>query len=369
MAIRKQTISTFSSAFAGKRVVVTGHTGFKGSWLSLWLAELGAEVFGYGLPPVSAEGLYPFLKKGVFQRDQHGNIVDQASIEAFVEDAQPDFVFHLAAQPLVRLSYHTPIDTLTTNIVGSAQVLEAVRKIDKNCTTIFVTSDKCYQNREWCYSYRENDPLGGKDPYSMSKAGAELVAECWRRSFFDRHPHQSRVISVRAGNVIGGGDYSADRLIPDCVRAAMAKQPLTIRSPKATRPWQHVLDCLHGYLVAAVLVPQMPATPETEAFNFGPQDPHDHPVAEVADAFFQAWQADTPGVQVAPAEPSLAESVYLAVAIDKAQRLLGWQPVWSFETAVQLTADWYCARHLHDQDMLAVSRSQLQQFTQAALER
>jgi CDP-glucose 4,6-dehydratase len=231
-----------------------------------------------------------------------------------------------------------------------------------------VTSDKCYKNSEWCYSYRENDPLGGKDPYSMSKAGAELVAECWRRSYFDHHPHRSKVVSVRAGNVIGGGDYSADRLIPDCVRAALANQPLTIRSPKATRPWQHVLDCLHGYLVAAILAPQLSATADSESFNFGPQDPHDHPVAEVAEAFFQAWKAKTPGVQVAAAEPSLAESVYLSVSIDKAQRLLGWQPVWSFATAVKLTADWYCARHLNDQDMLAFSKSQLTQFTQDALQ-
>ena len=221
-----------------------------------------------------------------------------------------------------------------------------------------VTSDKCYHNREWWGSYRESDNLGGRDPYSMSKAAAELVAESWRRSYFDNHPCGSSVTSVRAGNVIGGGDYSLDRLVPDCVRAALADQHLVIRNPKATRPWKHVLDCLHGYLVVAARVPSIREAHtlcdarELESFNLGPVDPHDHPVAEVARSFFAAWPQETPGVQIVPAEKEMAEAGYLSVSIEKAQRLLQWQPIWNFSTAIAKTVQWYAARHLRQQDML-----------------
>jgi CDP-glucose 4,6-dehydratase len=357
--------SSLAEAFAGKRCLVTGHRGFKGAWLSLWLAELGAEVSGYGLDSPCGDGLYPSLKQGVFTSDQPGDLLNRSAVEQTIQRVQPDYVFHLAAQPLVRQSYADPIGTLGTNVMGSAHVLEAVRRLSNTCHTIFVTSDKCYVNREWCHAYRESDRLGGKDPYSMSKAGAELVAESWRRSYFDNHPQGSTVTSVRAGNVIGGGDYSADRLVPDCLRAALAHQPLIIRSPNATRPWQHVLDCLHGYLVVASKVPHMPRSSEWEAFNFGPQDPHDHPVLQVAEAFFEAWPQATTGVQVVPAEKAMSEAGYLSVSIEKAQRLLNWQPVWSFQTAVRKTVEWYAARHLENRDMLAISRLQISQFTHA----
>ncbi len=286
---------SYESTFAGKQIVVTGHTGFKGSWLSLWLSELGANVHGYGLAPNSSDSLFDCLDRGnIFASSELADLGDSDRVAKFIHRVKPDYVFHLAAQPLVRLSYAEPLNTIATNVLGSANVLDAVRTLEKTCHTIFVTSDKCYQNREWCYSYRENDPLGGKDPYSMSKAAAELVAESYRRSYFDKHPCGSLVISVRAGNVIGGGDYSADRLIPDCVRAALADRTLIIRNPRATRPWQHVLDCLNGYLHAACLAPELNNKADRESFNFGPCDPHDHPVVEVAQAFFEAWGESTP---------------------------------------------------------------------------
>ncbi len=365
-AVNRELARTVFNAFAGKKVLVTGHTGFKGAWLSLWLSELGAEVYGVSLAATDSDCIYSQVKEGVFRGDITLDITDQPAVLKVVEDVQPDVVFHLAAQALVRQSYADPWTTLHTNVMGSASVLEAVRKLSKTCHTIFVTSDKCYRNCEWLYSYRENDPLGGKDPYSMSKAAAELVAESWRRSYFDKLPQGSRVISVRAGNVIGGGDYSSDRLIPDCVRAALAGQPLVIRSPTATRPWQHVLDCLYGYLVTAAVVPEQAATEELESFNFGPADPHAHPVVSVAESFFQHWTQTTPGVVVEAADANRSEAHYLSVSIEKAQRLLGWNPVWPFATAVERTAQWYARHHLEQADMLAVSRQQIAEFAQAA---
>lgn len=366
--VDKQPAQTVFTAFAGKRVLVTGHTGFKGAWLSLWLAELGAEVFGISLPAADPEGMYSQVKQAVFRGEATLDIADQPAVLAAVESIQPDLVFHLAAQALVRQSYTDPWQTLQTNVMGSASVLDAVRKLPKPCHTIFVTSDKCYRNREWLYSYRENDALGGRDPYSLSKAAAEMVAESWRRCYFDKLPQGSRVISVRAGNVIGGGDYAADRLIPDCVRAALANEPLVIRNPTATRPWQHVLDCLYGYLLTAAVVPGLAPSDELESFNFGPADPHGHPVASVAQSFFQHWTQATPGVVIEAADGQADEAHYLSVSIEKAQRLLGWKPIWPFATAMQRTAEWYVSQHLKRADMLAISRQQIADFTKTAKE-
>ncbi len=354
------------SSFEGKRVLVTGHTGFKGGWLSLWLSELGAEVYGVSLPATAADGIYSHVKREVFRGDATLDVTNLPAVLEAVQEIQPDWVFHLAAQALVRQSYADPWSTLQTNVMGSASVLEAARQLPKTCHTIFVTSDKCYHNREWLYSYRENDALGGNDPYSVSKAAAELVAQAWRRSYFDQSPYASRVLSVRAGNVIGGGDYAADRLIPDCLRAALTGQPLEMRNPTATRPWQHVLDCLYGYLVTAALVPQLPPSQELESFNFGPAESHMHSVHSVAQSFFQHWPQATPGVVVQSADSTLGEAHQLSVSIEKAQRLLGWQPVWPLVTAMEQTAQWYASHHLQQADMLSVSREQIAQFTQAA---
>lgn len=358
--------TALGETFSGRSVLVTGHTGFKGAWLALWLSSLGARVTGVALDPAEGGGLYEHLDRSVFIGDLRCDIRDAVGLRNIVKQVRPDYVFHLAAQPLVRLSYDEPLETLTTNILGSAHVLEAVRYLDKTCHTIFVTSDKCYENQEWVYSYRESDRLGGKDPYSMSKAAAELVSECWRRSFFDKHPQGSKVLSVRAGNVIGGGDYSADRIIPDCLRAALSGKELVIRSPKSTRPWQHVLDCLYGYLVAAIKAPGLSATSPAETFNFGPQDAEEHPVLEVAEKFFTHWGKKTPGVRVQAAHDAKHEAGYLAVSIDKAGRLLGWHPTWHFEEALKHTVDWYRACHLERRNMQEYSLQELRAFMNAA---
>lgn len=355
--------NSLKGVFAGRRVLVTGHTGFKGAWLSLWLSRLGARVSGVALDPDARGSLYEHLDGAVFEEDFRCDICDAVKLTDFVSRTNPDYVFHLAAQPLVRKSYDEPMETLATNIIGSGNLLEAVRHLDKTCHTVFVTSDKCYLNREWLYSYRESDRLGGKDPYSMSKAGAELVSECWRRSYFDRHPHGSKVISVRAGNVIGGGDYSADRIVPDCVRAVLGGQQLVIRSPGSTRPWQHVIDCLHGYLVAAAEAPGLDAGADGETFNFGPHETSQHPVSEVVEKFFRQWGQPNQGFRIEADQGNKSEAGYLAVSVDKAQRLLGWRPVWPFEEALNRTVDWFRACHLDGRNMHEFSLSQLEEFT------
>jgi CDP-glucose 4,6-dehydratase len=257
-----------------------------------------------------------------------------------IRSSAPDIVFHLAAQPLVRDSYDRPLETFITNAVGTAHVLEAVKQSSAKADVLIITSDKCYQNNEWHHSYRENDRLGGHDIYSMSKAATELVAEGWRSSFFGKHD-RGRLITLRAGNVIGGGDFSKDRLIPDCVRSAEAAAPIVIRSPKATRPWQHVLDCLHGYLVAASKLDSFPAgDPDYDSFNFGPDNGGARPVMEVVQAFFKDW-TNPPSIVVEEAKGMYHEAGYLSVSIEKAGRLLGWRPVWSFNRALAETSAWY----------------------------
>lgn len=353
--------------FKGRKVLVTGHTGFKGAWLSLWLAEAGASVHGVALDPEPCGGLYPLLSPAVFASDRRCDLRDGAQLASIVAEVQPDYVFHIAAQPLVRRSFAHPVETLDVNILGSAHLLEAVRALGRCCHVIFVTSDKCYRNEEWVHAYRETDRLGGKDPYSMSKAAAELVADCWRQSFFSRDGSGSQIISVRAGNVIGGGDYSEDRLVPDCVRAVTGGPSLAIRSPGATRPWQHVLDCLHGYLTVAAKLPLSGPSPAGDVFNFGPAGSGDHTVLEVARGFLRLWGAPEDSVQVVPGADDKPEAGYLAVSIDKATRLLGWRPVWDFHTGLAQTVAWYRARHVDSADMHAFSAAQIRAFEEAAV--
>ncbi|MEB3316823.1 MAG: CDP-glucose 4,6-dehydratase [Cyanobacteriota bacterium] len=341
------------SFWRGRRVLLTGHTGFKGSWLTLWLLRLGAEVWGYSLPPEPGDGLFTALDlsshvplgNGGQLRQRFGDVLDLETLREQVVEAQPTIVLHLAAQPLVRRSYQDPLSTWATNVLGSMHVMEALRPLRQPCAVVMVTTDKVYENREWVHGYREPDPLGGHDPYSASKAAAELAIASWRASFCGTAAHQTpqpRIATARAGNVIGGGDWAAERIVPDAMRALAAGQPIPLRHPDATRPWQHVLDPLGGYLRLAEALARDP-DPPCEAFNFGPPLASNRPVRELVDTILRHW----PGEWVDQSEPGAPhEAGLLHLQIDKARHRLGWQPRWDFATTVARTVGWY--RSLHE---------------------
>jgi CDP-glucose 4,6-dehydratase len=359
----------FDGAFANRTVWLSGHTGFKGAWLAQWLLGLGAKVRGFALPPPTRPSLFEQL--GLAARLHHHEIADlrdAAAVQKSILLAQPDFVFHLAAQPLVRLSYQQPLETLATNVLGTAHVLEALRPLDKPCVAVLITSDKCYENRERPHAFREEDPLGGHDPYSASKAAAEIVIAAFRRSFFSNHP--VKIASARAGNVIGGGDWALDRIVPDCIRALSDGESIAVRNPQATRPWQHVLEPLSGYLwLAARLAAPSAADPALcSAFNFGPGPDAHRTVSELVAEILKHW----PGTWENRNSPdAVHEAGRLQLAIDKAQAHLGWRPVWSFAEAVAHTAVWY--RQIAETEPSATSRAalelsadQIQQYTRQA---
>jgi CDP-glucose 4,6-dehydratase len=355
----------FNNFYAGKRVLVTGHTGFKGGWLALWLKELGAEVTGFSLPPPTQPGLHEIISPHSFTRQTTGNVLDLEAVKKAFNEAAPDVVFHLAAEPVVLQSYSSPAEIFAVNALGTVHVLEAIRVARRPCTVIIVTSDKCYENLGWVYGYRENDPLGGHDVYSMSKAAAELVTQSWRRSFFDADAQLGPVATVRAGNVIGGGDYAPFRILPDCVRARLKNEAVNVRMPRATRPWQHVLDCLSGYLWLAVrLTQEGKKSAFADAFNFGPAADEEFPVSALVTEFLKHWPGEWKNIED-PKDPY--EPFRLTLATDKATRLLGWHPVWHFAEGVRATAEWYRLRHAGQKDMLEFSRAQIGTYTQAAV--
>jgi CDP-glucose 4,6-dehydratase len=326
----------FGDIYRGKRVLVTGHTGFKGSWLTLWLHELGAEVTGIALPPETQPNHWELL--GLVVNEHRLDIRDYEALKRVFLAAQPEIVFHLAAQPLVRRSYREPLDTWATNVMGTANVLEACRHTPSVRAIVAITTDKCYENRERPWGYRENDRLGGHDPYSASKAGSELVAASYRSSFFNAEP-PPLLATARAGNVIGGGDWSEDRLIPDLVRAVALNQSLEIRSPLATRPWQHVLESLSGYLLLGQRLLQGDKA-YAEAWNFGPESEGNRTVSEVLGKLNGQWMNMRWHVTEKP-QPHEATLLYLDST--KARSKLLWQPVWSLDAALAKTADWYRA--------------------------
>lgn len=331
-------VTEFGGAFAGRRVVLTGHTGFKGSWLALWLHELGAKVTGIALPPETKPNHWDLLELPV--DDRRLDIRDFDGMLAAFREAQPEVVFHLAAQPLVRRSYRDPLETWSTNVLGTANVLEACRQVGGVRAIVCVTTDKCYENREWHWGYRETDRLGGHDPYSASKAGAELVAASYRKSFFSVVPSAGQatlLATARAGNVVGGGDWSEDRLIPDLVRAVAAGRSLEIRSPAATRPWQHVLESLSGYLLLGQRL-LAGDSGVADSWNFGPNAEGNRTVHEVLELLAGHWPELRWQLSDAP-RPHEAGLLYLDCA--KAKNELGWRPSWSLETTLEKTAEWY----------------------------
>jgi CDP-glucose 4,6-dehydratase len=328
----------FLNAFRQKRVLVTGHSGFKGAWLCEWLLALGAEVSGLSLPPDTDPSLFQQLGLADRMDSTFGDIRDADLVRRWVRERQPDFVLHLAAQPLVRKSYREPVETWQTNVLGTVNVLEALRDLGKPCAAVFVTTDKCYENREWVYGYREEDSLGGHDPYSSSKAASEIAIAAWRRSFLSSTP--VRIASARAGNVIGGGDWAEDRIVPDCARSLLRGQPIKVRNPRATRPWQHVLEPLSGYLwLAAELASADSRVPRlASAFNFGPGQEGNRSVRELVEEILR----HCPGEWVDASDPAAVhEANLLQLSIDKAGALLGWSPVWGFAEAIRATIRWY----------------------------
>ncbi len=323
--------------YRGRRVLVTGHTGFKGGWLCEWLLALGAEVMGYSLEPPSAPSYFEATGLGARLDDVRADIRDAAALDEAFSRFRPEVVFHLAAQPLVRASYADPCETFDTNVMGTARVLEAVRRTPSVQAALVVTSDKCYENREWPWPYRENDPMGGRDPYSASKGCCELLVSSWRRSFFAQ-PGAARIATARAGNVIGGGDWGADRLLPDCVRAFGAGRTLTIRSPRAVRPWQHVLEAVAGYMLLAARMWDEPTL--AEGWNFGPMDLDVWTVEQVVREAVAHWGGGS--YEVDPAA-TLHEAHWLRLDPSKAVIDLGWKPRLSVSGAIGWSMEWYRA--------------------------
>ena len=352
----------FNDFYQNKRVFLTGHTGFKGSWMAEWLLELGAEVHGFALDPQPHEILFDQL--GLSQRlasDTRADLADRSALEKAFANAKPDIVFHLAAQPLVRLSYDIPVETFATNVMGTAHVLDVVKLSDQSCSVVCITTDKCYENREWLHAYREEDAMGGHDPYSASKGAAELVISSYRRSFF---PAEGRVrlASARAGNVIGGGDWALDRIVPDCIRALRNNQAIPVRNKIATRPWQHVLEPIGGYLtLGAALASSASPANLASAFNFGPALTSNRTVAELVAELLQHIS----GEWIDASDPNAVhEASKLNLAIDKAFHLLQWQPVWNFEQTIARTAEWYLGE-AEGQDPRELTLRQIQAYQNA----
>jgi len=347
-----------------KKVFITGHTGFKGIWLSLLLKELGAKIYGYALAPVN-NPIYNDIESTVFENSCYADIRDGVKLKASVLSAMPDIIFHLAAQPLVIDSYADPSYTFDVNVMGTTQLLDALRDYPKNCAVIVITTDKVYENNEWVYPYRENDRLGGHDPYSASKACAELVIQSFRKSFFAAQKSNKNSValaSVRAGNVIGGGDWSANRIIPDIIRAFHAGSVLEVRNPMAVRPWQHVLDALYGYLILTERLVTDNTNPLwSSAWNFGPVSTDNLSVGEITTMATKEWEGGQ-YVYKQTEKDAIHEAGLLRLDCSRAQQLLSWNPVWNAPLAIATTIDWYKKVLLHNQRPSLVALEQIRQF-------
>jgi CDP-glucose 4,6-dehydratase len=354
--------SLFKELYKNKKVLITGHTGFKGSWLSLWLQELGADVCGYSLSIPTNPSHFKLLDLDI--KTVLGDIRDAEKLKQTFQEFQPEIVFHLAAQPFVRTSYKEPRYTYETNVMGTVNLFEAVRQTPSVKVVVNITTDKCYENREWVYGYRENDPMGGYDPYSNSKGCSELITASYRNSFFNPknlgRTHNVSLASVRAGNVIGGGDWGEDRLIPDFVRALSQKETLILRNPEATRPWQHVLEPLSGYLKLGALMYQ-DGLKYSSAWNFGPKDSASLNVEEVVKQSIKIWGSGN--YQVKP-EKKMHEAMLLKLDISKVAHYLNWQPVYDSKTTIKETIEWYKEYYSGNKNMKEYSIQQIKKYLQ-----
>jgi CDP-glucose 4,6-dehydratase len=358
----------FSGVYSGKTVLVTGHTGFKGSWLVLWLQLLGARVIGYALTPHTEPSLFQLSNAQEGMTHIVGDTRDVSKLREVCQTYKPDFVFHLAAQSLVRYSYEHPVETYETNVMGTIHLLEAIRATPSVRVCVNVTSDKCYENREWEYSYRENDPMGGYDPYSSSKGCAELITAAYRRSFFKTgDSHGVRLASVRAGNVIGGGDWARDRLIPDCVRSLTAKSPVIVRNPDAVRPWQYVLEPLSGYLWLGACLWTTPGTFEG-SWNFGPHTAGNVSVRRIVNQVVAIWGEGEWKHVCQEQSRAPHEARTLTLDITKSSSVLGWEPITSVSQAVTETIGWYLEQYRQRTlDVKAATLDRINRFVQAAI--
>ncbi|MCF8019094.1 MAG: CDP-glucose 4,6-dehydratase [Vallitaleaceae bacterium] len=351
----------FNNVYKGKTVLVTGHTGFKGSWLSIWLHEMGAKVIGYAQDPYTERDNFVLSKIGEKIIDIRGDIRDKSKLEEVFSSHQPEFVFHLAAQPLVRLSYENPVETYETNVMGTINVLEAIRKTKATKVGIMITTDKCYDNKEQLWGYREADPMGGYDPYSSSKGAAEIAINSWRLSFMNPNEHLNHgkaLSSVRAGNVIGGGDWAKDRIIPDCIKAIEAGIPIEIRSPQSVRPWEHVLEPLSGYLMLGEKMYKQPVE-YAEAWNFGPELSSIIPVWDIAQSVINNYES---GDLKDVSDPNAVhEAKLLALDISKARFKLGWVPTLNIDETIKYTVDWY--KDYNNMDVYELCKQQIIDFS------
>jgi len=349
--------------FIGKKVLITGHTGFKGTWLCLLLRQLGAKIHGYSLKPETNPNHYGCAQiRRVLETEKIGDIRDINSLQEYMTEVKPDYIFHLAAQPLVQLSYKKPVETYEVNVLGSINVLECLRRTNQHSSVIMVTSDKCYQNSGQIWGYRECDPLGGSDPYSSSKASAEIAINSYRESFFPPamiRKHGVKIASVRAGNVIGGGDWSDDRIIPDAVRAVLSKTPLNIRNPGSIRPWQHVLDPLFGYIMLAAEISESEDPKWLSAWNFGPLTTDTIPVIQVVSRFFEVWGE---GQYEQISNTFFPEANTLRLSSEKAMTLLKWRPLLNFDETIEMTAIWYRDFALNSKDMFEKSNEDVLKY-------
>lgn len=350
-----------TSFWHGKKVFITGHTGFKGSWLSLWMQELGAELCGYALQPPTEPNLFTIANIEDGMQSEIADIRDYNALFSAINTFQPDIVFHMAAQPLVRLSYEDPIDTYSTNVMGTVHLLEAVRHTDSVRAVVNITSDKCYENQEWIWGYRENEPMGGRDPYSNSKGCAELVAKAFRDSYFHAdsyNEHKCGIASVRAGNVIGGGDWAADRLIPDILKAYEKTEIVNIRNPNAIRPWQHVLEPLSGYIEIAEKL-YLKGMDYAEGWNFGPKEEDAKPVEWIVEKSSDLWGESAEWKIDEGPHPH--EANYLKLDCSKAKSLLDWEPIWPLETTLEKIVRWHKA-WLAGKDMRVVTLAEIKEY-------